>query len=140
MQDKKLMLLIGLGILAVVSILYGILSPSRFRHDLSPTSVSQQESPKPISPSLSKGPLKRTSYFSWGRNPFLTGIGETSAAGQFILHGISWDGKNPRAVINGRIVGVGQQIGEMKVVKIEKDRVVLSDGFAKVELRIGGRK
>lgn len=44
------------------------------------------------------------------------------------LSGIIWDTKNPKAIINGKIVGIGTKINENTVVDIKSDRVILSDG------------
>ena len=53
------------------------------------------------------------------------------------LEGIVWDeSKTSAAIINGEIVGEGQEIGSVKVLKIEKDGVTFDvDGEAvKIEL------
>ena len=141
MGDKKLILLIGLSLLALASLVYGIFSPSSAkRRPSSSSTLSEGVKSNSLPSPIEKGPSKRTEYPSWGRNPFLPQGVETSRVGKFILHGISWDEKNPRAVINGQIVGVGHHVGEIEVVEIKKDRVTLSDGSTNFELRIGRRK
>lgn len=45
----------------------------------------------------------------------------------FSLSGIIWDDVSPKAIVNGKIVREGDSIGGKKVIKIEKDAVVLKD-------------
>ncbi len=55
------------------------------------------------------------------------------------LEGIVWDGtKGSIAIVNGEIIREGQEIGSVKVIKIERDAVLFDvDGeTVKVELRI----
>lgn len=142
MENKKLILLIGLGALAVLSLLYGILTPSKVKRELvSQPALSAKEAAKPL-PLMA--PAKRLSgksqYPSWGRNPFLPKEIQAPAVGKLILVGIAWDQTSPRAVINDRIVEEGDQLAGMRVVEIKKDRVILHDGVTPVELRLGRRK
>jgi hypothetical protein len=65
---------------------------------------------------------------------------QVSAPRQLALSGISWDAKLPRAVINDRIMRVGDQVAGNEIVKIERNRVVLSDGAAEFELKLGRKK
>lgn len=41
------------------------------------------------------------------------------------LEGIIWSEDKPMAIINGEIVGEGQIIGDKKIIKIEKDSVIV---------------
>jgi hypothetical protein len=50
--------------------------------------------------------------------------------------GIIWDNKNPKAVINGKIVGIGSKIKESVVVKITPDSVVLKSDDTEFEISI----
>lgn len=52
------------------------------------------------------------------------------------LSGIIWDAKNPKAIINGKIVGVGSKVKENTVVDIKPDRVILSDSERQFEISI----
>ncbi len=45
-----------------------------------------------------------------------------------VLSGILWDSQKPSAVVNNRVVGVGDSAGPWTVVEIRRDRVILSDG------------
>ena len=69
----------------------------------------------------------------WGENPFLeerqrrlSAVGEKE--GGLVLYGILWDPHAPSALINDRVLNPGDPIGRWKVVEIQKDRVVVSDG------------
>ncbi len=142
MENKKSIVLIGLAILALWSLLYGILTPSKVRRQISSQpGLSQGKPPEPL---LSFVPaersLARSGYPSWGRSPFLPKGVSTSPGGKLILDGIAWDEKSPRAVINDRIVAVGDRVGGSTVVEIRKDRAILNDGSEDFELRLGRRK
>lgn len=54
----------------------------------------------------------------------------------FRLGGTIVGGKNPMAIINGEFVGVGQQIGGYRVVRIGKDDVLLESGDSKIVLEM----
>ena len=45
--------------------------------------------------------------------------------------------KNPRAVINGKMVGIGDKIDHVTIVDIRADRVILNDGEESFELSMG---
>lgn len=47
---------------------------------------------------------------------------------KFILEGVTFDPKNPTAIINGDVFQVNSEIGGYKVKKILADGVILSDG------------
>ena len=47
---------------------------------------------------------------------------------KFALEGITFDSKNPTAIINGEVYQVSGEIGGYKIKKILPDTVVLSDG------------
>lgn len=144
MKDRKLILLVALGVLAVISLIYGIVAPSRPRKGEGASagrSTGVLGSPKEFIPGPRKAP--KGSHALWGRNPFLpkeTSLEEGSLSLQLVLTGIAWDPKKPRAVINDRIVGIGSVVEGNKVVVIEKNRVVLNDGVSDFELRIGRKR
>lgn len=82
----------------------------------------------------------------WGESPFLSSRNSSSeddgAAGspsgerQYKLNGILWDPQRPSAIINNRVVCVGDRLHDWQVMEIQKDRVVLSDGAATRELTV----
>lgn len=53
-----------------------------------------------------------------------------------LLSGILWDEKNPSAIINGRIVGIGDKVDGNTVVSIKQDSVILNDGISDFILRL----
>lgn len=53
-----------------------------------------------------------------------------------ILTGIFLDEKSPKALIGNVVVGIGDNVGGNTVIKIEKDRVILSDGSKDFELKL----
>jgi Tfp pilus assembly PilM family ATPase len=61
------------------------------------------------------------------------------ASYEIILTGIFWEEKNPLAIINGKVVGLGQPVADKKVVGIKRDRVILSDGQSTVEIKLKER-
>ena len=74
---------------------------------------------------------------SWGENPFLADRGargpavteEPSSKDLIVLNGILWDPRTPSAILNNRVVSPGERLGEWKVLEIQKDRVILSNGL-----------
>lgn len=75
----------------------------------------------------------------WIRCPF-SGKVYTTVEGKSIslkLSGILWDDLKPQALINNSIVQQGDFIGDYKVIKINKDNVLVSDGNKDFALTIG---
>ncbi len=52
------------------------------------------------------------------------------------LNGLLWDEQDPKAVINSKVFSRQEQVGQYTIIEIEKDRVVLSDGFKEFELKM----
>lgn len=68
------------------------------------------------------------------------GLGEEaggleSGKGDLALQGIIWNGKESLAIINGKVVGVGDMIRSAKVLAINEDGVVLLKDGSRVELK-----
>ena len=139
MKDKKLLVIIVLAVLAVVSLIYGLVAPPKSRYrsssDSPIVSVSQGKpaSGEFVSEVRAK---KRTTFASWGRNPFLFQPLAGKEAKQTVLDGIIWDSREPKAVIGGEILGVGDSIGPNKIVDIKPDKVILNDGVNNIELEL----
>ena len=73
----------------------------------------------------------------WERNPFIRGrISGPSGAASLSLTGIMWDEQNPNAIIGDTVVREGDVIGKYKVIKINKDSVVISSDEGKKVLNI----
>ncbi len=63
----------------------------------------------------------------WGRDPFslvTSGAGDIGLEG-LVLNGIVWDEANPYAIINSDVVKPGDTLGNLKVVQITEQSVVL---------------
>lgn len=133
MQNKKLVILIIVSILAIISLIYGIFSSPKKRYVDNGLEVYQLQKKEVI-------PLKRsvgkTAFTSWGRNPFILKEVREKKKAELALNGILWDKDNPKAVINDAIVGVGDSIGENKIVSIEQDHVILNDGTSDIKLEL----
>lgn len=71
----------------------------------------------------------RSDFAWWGRTPF-------QKEEPLVLTGIAWDDQNPKAVIQDRIVGVGEEVRGHKIVEIQPTRVKLSNGFYEFELEL----
>lgn len=62
----------------------------------------------------------------WGRDPFVlleTGAMETGAP--ISLGGIIWDKRRPKAMINNEIYKVGDKIGNIEIVDIKRNSVLI---------------
>ena len=139
MQNKKLIILAVLGVLAIFSLFYGIFTPSKTRR---PPQVRESDIQPERKVSLAGKPIltqrvaKRTNYTTWSRNPFTLQKTSSKAFKGLILDGIMWDKEKPLAIINGRIVKIGDTVSGNTVVDIKQDKVILNDGVADFELRL----
>lgn len=76
----------------------------------------------------------------WSRDPFMA-QGKLAKKGPsrpeaLALSGIIWDEKKPAAIINDNIVSVGDEIQGKKVIKIEKNKVILQEDGEEYILRL----
>jgi len=134
MNNKKMITLIALGIIAAVSLFYGITSSPRPRRAAAPTAeISQPAANIPYaSQAVITRRAVRTKFKSWKRNPFVPPETQEETS-KLVLNGII-GGKIPKAMIGDSMVGVGDKIGNTTVIAIKKDRVVLNDGKKDFEL------
>jgi len=152
-NKKKVMALIVLSIGAVISLTYGILASSKGKPRTSPAheAIQQEKAPSAGVFIPAKRHAKRSEFASWGRSPFVppTVPKETKAealvpqivpketkAEVLNLSGIMWHKKNPQALINGAIVGIGGRVGKNTVVNITRESVILNDGARNFRLRL----
>ena len=72
------------------------------------------------------------------RDPFVLGpkAFTVEISSDFSLNGILWDEKNPQAIINNTIVGVGDEVGGSIVLEITQDKVILNDGARNFKLKL----
>lgn len=139
MQNKKLFILVILAIIAAFSLLHGILSPSKTRQELlTKGEVIQQKEISTTENAIvwANRRAKKSSYPSWGRDPFSPQAQPIRVSAGPILNGIMWDKEKPLAIINDIIVKVGDRIGLNLVVDIKQDKVILNDGTRDFELRL----
>ena len=136
MQNKKLIVLIVLGIVAIFSLIYGIVASPKTRRSPQ-TTESDIQAERKVSLTeksfLTQRIAKRTKFTSWGRNPFLPKSVIPVASG---LTGILWDKENPKVIINDQVVGIGDKVDGKTVIDIKQDKVILNDGTKDIELRL----
>ncbi|MBI3332826.1 MAG: hypothetical protein HYZ93_01905 [Candidatus Omnitrophica bacterium] len=127
-------LILGLlGGLVAVTWTYGLLAtPARSKRPAAAAPQrSQTQEPKS---EISRPQALRSRYAEWGVNPFemeRRTSAPTSPAGERAGHwvkGILWDANVPSAIVDGRLVSVGDHVDGWRVIEIQKDRVVLSNG------------
>jgi hypothetical protein len=75
----------------------------------------------------------KTSYVDWGRNPFV--LSQSPKAS--VLEGIMWDSQDPKAIINGYILGVGDPVGPGTIVDIQQNSVTIKNGTIEKVYRLG---
>jgi hypothetical protein len=133
MKDKKVIILIVLGVAAAASLLWGTTSsPKRKQPAFSAPEISQAPQSVPTSAAAINRRAVRSKFKAWKRRPFQSSQvpGQSS---NLVLNGII-GGKVPKAMIGDLMVGVGDKIGNNKVVAIKKDSVTLNDGTKDFEL------
>lgn len=82
---------------------------------------------------------KRINLEDWGRDPFVQEqqhLDFVKSAGNLKLTGISLRGRDRFALINSKIVKVGDEIGHMTVAAIKKDRVILNKGGRDITIQL----
>ena len=139
MQDKKVVALIVLIVLAVISLVYGVMAPPKGRVKRA-VAVERQVAITPpqgtttdvISTRRRAG---RSQFKAWERNPFVSGQTASTMVG-LTLNGIIWNKAKPKAMIGDAIVVKGDTVGANKVVDIQPDRVILNDGTKDFELKL----
>jgi len=140
-MDKKRLEIIITAVLALVFIIVWVNSCKSMRKKSAPTpSLSAGEINMPAlarmnNPSVNKA---ADTVISWDRCPF-SGKSYSAAEGRqdLNLSGIMWSLKKPLAVINDRIVKVGDKILGSVVIEIDKEKVILNNGSTDFELKLG---
>jgi hypothetical protein len=74
--------------------------------------------------------IEESKKVKFERDPFMRSpeISLEKEFSEIVLSGIIWDEKTPRAIIDGKIVGIGSRVKNNTVVAIKPDSVVLNDG------------
>jgi hypothetical protein len=92
--------------------------PSSKTPDVAPPPVVQPKPSPTVAPAVAAAPVANT---------------QLSPSGPLKVQGIFYSLKNPAAVINSKMVHVGDHVGDARVTAIDKDSVTLeSDGQKKV--------
>ncbi len=139
MKDKKLVTLIILGILAVFSLVYGTVAPTKTARKLSAerAALRQKQRGKLTEEFIPVArDRKRTDFNSWSRDPFAPGDISALGISELALNGIIWDRVEPNAIINDEIVKIGDKVLNYKIVDIKYDKVIINDGVNNFELRL----
>jgi len=88
-------------------------------------------------PSGDQGVEERMDSLNWDRDPFAyRPVASIGIGGGLNLEGIVWDEENPKAMVDGTILGIDEKIGDYTIVDITKDGVLLTDGTKQIELKL----
>ena len=80
---------------------------------------------------------KKSRSENWGSNPFVPKkAASPEALPGLVLNGILYDKTRPAAILNDRIVKTGDEVGPYKVVAINPEEVLVSDGSSEAHLRL----
>lgn len=64
----------------------------------------------------------------WGRDPFvLVETGAVERGAPIVLGGIIWDKKQPKAMINNEIYKIGDKIGNIEIIEIKRNSVIIKE-------------
>lgn len=145
-MDKKKIEIIATSILAVVFIIVWANAIKAIKKRGKPVSTaSSVVAPNIFIPkSDEKSDIKplwtEEKDLTWLRCPF-SGKSFSGALTHEVINlkltGILWDEESPQAVINNRILGIGDRIGNNEILDINQDLVILFDGNRNFELRVG---
>ena len=131
-QKLKIAFPILLAAMAFVwgPIIFGSGSKSKGNNDTSRVNKNMQESL--TVPSVVHQKKAKTAYAQWGSNPFML-----KRAPQAInIEGIMWDANDPKAIINGNIVGAGETVEGKMIVEIKFNSIIIKgDDGEEVELK-----
>ena len=127
-MNKQQKLKIALPILIVVMafvwgpVIFGSGSKSKGDNSTSRVNKNMQEGMSGFAvPSVASQKKAKTAYARWGSNPFM--LKRTPKA--INLEGILWDANDPKAIINGNIVGVGETVEGKMIVEIKANSVII---------------
>ena len=141
MRDKKIIILITLGILAAASIIYGMTAKVGGKQRGVPVQENLLKKKDDIAKSESaasrmKRHARRTNFHSWRRSPFVPKGTPGTPHSNLTLSGILANGNDLKAMIGDSVVGKGDKIEGNTVVEVRKDRVILNDGAQDFELNL----
>lgn len=135
MSNKRTIALLVIATLVVLSVIRAIIIRPKLHNRVILQEVFEQEATILIAPK--KRHAKKTEYVFWKRNPFSPFKVSVRTRSVLELNGIMWDVKKPQAIINNRIVEIGDSVAGNTVVDIGEDKVILNNGLDDFELRLG---
>ena len=140
MRNLRLILLGVVGLAATLSILQGIVRFSHRDQGKAPVSL-EHPSPEVIGfTGSAKTRGVKSPFQEWGRNPFIFDESMKEKVSGISLTGIAWDAKKPQAVVNGRIVEAGSELGGYRIVEVKQTSIILDDGSDKIEIKLGRKR
>lgn len=132
-MDKKQIEIVVTSILVVVLIAFIFWAMKKIKSK--PAVDASMQQTLPVLPQSIEPAAAPRQPVSWKRCPFSGKIyADKPGNSDLRLAGVVWDEKNPQALINDRIVKEGDSIGNYKIMKIEKNRVIVTDGAKDTEL------
>ena len=137
MKDKKIPILVFLIVIMLFVWMRScaiVLKKGRLKSS-TPVKLSLQQAEPQSKAVLEPRTRPRSQFKEWGRSPFVLQKSKKYGSG-LILGGILWDKDNPQAIINNQVVGLNDELEGYKIIEIRKDRVILSDGANKIELKL----
>ena len=136
-RDKQNAILLGGVVLIVAAIWVRGLTVPVGRRQAPSGIVTPAAGSRPIGAPVARG---RTTFSGWGRNPFTLAGELTEGVRGLVLEGIVWDEERPLAVINDRVVGVGDTLRQGRIVTITQTEVFLEDNAETFSLRLGEKR
>ena len=140
MPNKKIIILIALGIAAIVSVIYGASAKPKFKKDVINQETAVKKAGGPAGQEniigQTKRHAKRTQFRSWKRSPFIPKGVPGAPSSKLVLSGIIAKGTEFRAMIGDSIVVKGDKIDGNTVIDVKKDRVILNDGTKDFEIKL----
>lgn len=134
-NNKKVILLVILVMIAVFNIARNLgVSPDE--PDSGITSGRDGGPRVAFDPSDAVRGAKKTDFESWKRSPFIPTEVAAKEVPMLALSGIFWDEDKATAIIDDEIVTIGDRIGDIVVVDIQKHTVKLNDGEDDFELTL----
>ena len=140
MQNKKIVILIALGITAFISLIHGISSRPKWQKNADNQGMISNKTLGAANPEnivgQAKRHAKRTQFRSWKRSPFIPKGTAGTAYSKLSLSGILASGRGYKAMIGDSVVGKGDKVAGNTVVEVKADSVILNDGTKDFELKL----
>ncbi len=92
--------------------------------------VAVKETPKKVfkAKEIEKRAEEEVKPLVWGRDPFvLVETGAVERGAPIALGGIIWDRKQPKAMINDEVYKIGDKIGNIEIIDIRKNSIIIKE-------------